>query len=66
MRASVSGLMALLVLWFFPLNIFIHSFTDSPYSITVRRVPELIAVLGSQLIMWKLLSGISVVLGHSV
>ena len=26
MRASVSGLMALLVLWFFPLNIFIHSF----------------------------------------
>ena len=27
MRASVSGLMALLVLWFFPLNIFIHSFT---------------------------------------
>ena len=25
MRASVSGLMALLVLWFFPLNIFIHS-----------------------------------------
>jgi len=66
MRASVSGLMALLVLWFFPLNIFIHSFIDSPYSITVRRVPELIAVLGSQLIMWKLLSGISVVLGHSV
>jgi len=26
LRASVSGLMALLVLWFFPLNIFIHSF----------------------------------------
>ena len=26
MRASVSGLMALLVLWFFPLNIFVHSF----------------------------------------
>jgi len=25
MRASVSGLMALLVLWFFVLNIFIHS-----------------------------------------
>ena len=28
MRASVSGLMALLVLWFFPLNIFIHSHSD--------------------------------------
>ena len=26
MRASVSGLTALLVLWLFPLNIFIHSF----------------------------------------
>ena len=29
MRASLSGLMALLVLWFFPLNIFIHSFIHS-------------------------------------
>ena len=29
MRASVSGLMALLVLWFFALNIFIHSLLAS-------------------------------------
>ena len=37
MRASASGLMALLVLWFFPLNIFIH--------VTVRCDAEHVALL---------------------
>ena len=37
MRSSASGLMALLVLWFFPLNIFIH--------VTVRCDAEHVALL---------------------
>ena len=38
MRASVSGLMALLVLWFFPLNIFIHSFIGKQSGESVESV----------------------------
>jgi len=33
----VSGLMALLVLWFSPLNIFIHSFIHHQCGVTMRE-----------------------------
>ena len=45
MRASVSGLMALLVLWFFPLNIFIHSFKVNTHTYRLNLTRRSLCVL---------------------